>query len=287
MRSVLPKDPSGSTGRWQRLRRRAVGATVVTAAAGLTLALIPASASADDASIENTQYVALGDSYTSGAGAGDYDNLDCLRSDHAHPVLYADQIGADLDFAACSGATIPDVRSDQMGSLSADTDLVTLGIGGNDTGWVDVLISCGTPFTGDCWDDIDGAEDYVQNQLPGELNALYGEISEAAPNADVVVTGYPRLFNGDNCSWLVDLSYEEQMALNDAADLLNETISSAASSAGFSFADVRSNFDGHAVCDDVEYLNGLAAPIVKESFHPNADGQNLGYLSALQSTVSH
>lgn len=272
-------------GRWQRFRKRVIGGTVVAAATGLLLALTPGAALADDASTENIQYVALGDSYTSGAGAGSYDGLSCLRSDNAHPVLYANQIGADLDFAACSGATIPDVRNDQLSSLSAETDLVTLGIGGNDTGWVSVLLSCGTPFTGDCWDDIAGAEEYVQNQLPGELDAIYSEVSAAAPNADIVITGYPRLFNGENCSWLVDLSYEEQMALNDAADLLNDVIASAAGNHGFGFADVRANFDGHAVCDDQEYIHGLRAPIVKESFHPNADGQSMGYLPAVQSVL--
>lgn len=270
-----------SKGLWQRFRKRAIGGTVVAAATGLLLALTPGTAFAQEA----PNYVALGDSYTSGAGAGSYDGLSCLRSDNSHPVLYANQIGANFEFPACSGATIPDVRNDQLGYLNADTDLVTLGIGGNDTGWVDVLISCGTPFTGDCWDDIAGAEEYVQNQLPGELDVLYGEVRAAAPNADVVITGYPRLFNGENCSWLVDLSYEEQMALNSAADLLNDVVAGVAASHGFAFADVRSNFDGHVVCDSDAYIHGLRAPIVKESFHPNATGQSLGYLPALQAAA--
>ncbi|QSB05966.1 SGNH/GDSL hydrolase family protein [Natronoglycomyces albus] len=269
---------------WQRLRARALGATVVSAATGLLLALTPSGAFAQETAHIN--YVALGDSYTSGAGAGSYFDFGCLRSNNAHPRLYANQIGANLNFQACSGARIPDVRNNQMGALSPDTDLVTMGIGGNDTGWVDVLISCGTPFTGPCWDDIAEAEWYVQNVLPGELDALYGEIRAAAPNAQVGITGYPRLFNGDRCSWLVDLSYAEQMALNNAADLLNDVIAGVAANHGFTFIDVRPTFDGHVVCDRPTYIHGLRFPIVKESFHPNASGQSQGYLPQMTAALN-
>ncbi|QSB05964.1 SGNH/GDSL hydrolase family protein [Natronoglycomyces albus] len=282
----LPLGHSASYGSLAALAP-ARGATVVAATAGLVLALNPAGAHAEEVSAQSVRYVALGDSYTSGAGAGagSYDGPDCLRSNNAHSVLWANRIGADLDFQACSGATIPDVRNNQLGALSPETDIVTIGIGGNDTGWVDVLIACGTAFTGECWDDIAAAEHYVRNILPGRLNSLYSDIRAAAPNTTIAVTGYPRLFNGDNCSWLVDLTYGEQMALNDAADLLNAVVAGAASRAGFSFVDVRSNFEGHVVCDDPSYIHGLRAPIVKESFHPNARGQNLGYFSAMRSML--
>ena len=45
---------------------------------------------------------------------------------------------------------------------------------------------------------------------------------------------------------------------------------------GFAFVDVRSAFTGHAVCDDVEWINGLSNPI-RESYHPNTTGQANGY----------
>ncbi len=49
-----------------------------------------------------------------------------------------------LAHVACSGARIPDVRANQLGALSADTNLVTISIGGNDAGFVDAR----TPFSG-------------------------------------------------------------------------------------------------------------------------------------------
>ena len=44
-----------------------------------------------------------------------------------------------------------------------------------------------------------------------------------------------------------------------------------------SFASPTSKFIGHAVCDDVEWLNGLSSPIV-ESYHPNKAGHANGYV---------
>ncbi|QSB05963.1 SGNH/GDSL hydrolase family protein [Natronoglycomyces albus] len=265
--------PSPSKKIWRQLRN----ASVITAFIGLLLAFTPAAALAQE-----TNYVALGDSYASGTGTRAYidDGSGCERSTHAHPYLYANHIGANLDFQACAGARIPNVRNSQLAALGPDTDLITISVGGNDTGWVDVLISCGTPFSGPCWDDIAQAERYIQEELPAELNGLYADINTAAPNANVYVTGYPRLFNGERCNWLVDLSYEEQMALNDAADLLNSVIASAAAGAGFGFIDVTGAFTGHAVCDDPEYLNGLSWPL-GESFHPNTLGHSQGYLPLL------
>ncbi|NEE11464.1 lipase, partial [Streptomyces sp. SID7499] len=53
-------------------------------------------------------YVALGDSYSSGVGAGSYlsDSGDCRRSTKAYPYLWqAANSPASFDFVACSGAT--------------------------------------------------------------------------------------------------------------------------------------------------------------------------------------
>src|SRR5690606_34275109 len=87
-----------------------VGATI--AATFTALAPVPASAQA-----QTVEYVALGDSYASGLGTREYidDGSGCSRSDHAYPSLLADEIGADLTFAACSGATTADLVSSQLG----------------------------------------------------------------------------------------------------------------------------------------------------------------------------
>jgi lysophospholipase L1-like esterase len=91
-------------------------------------------------------YTALGDSYSSGVGTRTYlaDSGSCYRSQFAYPVAVARQLGANLTFAACSGARVQDIYN-QLGSLGANTTLVTLTVGGNDAGFVNVIARCALP----------------------------------------------------------------------------------------------------------------------------------------------
>lgn len=86
----------------------------------------------------------------------------------------------------------------------------------------------------------------IQNVLPSLLDATYAQIAAAAPDAHVVVTGYPRLFSPEYGDY-VNASPTEQQAINDGADLLNSVIAEAAGDAGFQFVDVTSRFSGHGV----------------------------------------
>ena len=248
--------------------------------------LIAAVAVAAPASAQAIEYVALGDSYASGVGTRDYidDGSDCSRSELAYPALLAADRGADLDFAACSGATTADVLNQQLGSLSGSTDLVTITVGGNDTGWADVVQQCAYPYPWTCEAEIDEAEQFIQDTLPDRLASVYAAVEAAAPAAQVVVLGYPRLFNGEECNFITRISPAEQARLNGAADLLAETIGAVAADHGLTYVDVRGPFDGHAVCDDTEWLNGLSWPLA-ESFHPNTAGQRDGYFAELSAVV--
>ncbi|WP_432478065.1 SGNH/GDSL hydrolase family protein [Nocardioides sp. GXQ0305] len=224
-------------------------------------------------------YVALGDSYSSGTGTRDYiaDGTDCQRSTSAYPSLIASARGYALDFRACSGARVADVTRAQLSALSAATSYVTVSVGGNDAGFADVLTECATPWwAGDCDGAIDGAQAFVAGTLPGRLSTLYGQIRDAAPNAQVVVVGYPRIFMGEDCNALTWFSPEEQARLNQTADQLNARTAAVAASYGFGFADPTGRFVGHAVCDDPEWINGLSNPI-GESYHPNQPGHASGY----------
>jgi lysophospholipase L1-like esterase len=238
------------------------------------------------AQAQTTEYVAIGDSYASGVGTRSYidDDSGCSRSEAAYPSLIAEEIGADLTFAACTGAKTGDVLAKQLGGLSDGTDLVTITVGGNDTGWAGVVQKCAYPYPWTCTAEIAAAEKFVREQLPAKLHAVYDAVESAAPNADVIVLGYPRLFNGEQCNAITRISPAEQAALNDAADLLGDTIGTVAGSHGFAYVDVRDAFQGHAVCDDAEWVNGLSYPIA-ESYHPNTAGQRDGYYDLLNDLV--
>jgi lysophospholipase L1-like esterase len=231
-------------------------------------------------------YTALGDSYSSGVGTRSYysDGTNCQRSSYAYPVLDAQRLGAALTFAACSGARVADVRNTQLGSLNGGTRYVTVSVGGNDAGFSSVITQCAKPWPYTCWGDINNANYFIRNTLPGRLDGLYSAIRSRATTARIVVVGYPRLFNGRECNLASRISPGEQSALNQTADLLATTIAGRAAAAGFGFVDARGPFTGHAVCDTVEWINGLSNPTT-ESYHPNRSGHSAGYAPIVEASL--
>ena len=255
--------------------------TVIAALVAMPV-LATGSAVADERAAES--YVALGDSYSSGVGAGDYQDDDCKRSNNAFPVLWSDANSPDsFDFTACSGAKTGDVVNNQLGPLSSSTSLVSVSVGGNDAGFAGVMTTCVLQGESACINAAEEARGYVANTLPGQLDTAYDAISAKAPNAKVVVLGYSRLYelNG-SCS--VGISEKARAALNDVADELNDVTSKRAADHGFTFGDVRSNFTGHEICSSDSWLHSVTFPL-GDSYHPTAAGQAGGYLPAFESAV--
>jgi lysophospholipase L1-like esterase len=256
--------------------------------AAASLALSAALLAAPPASAAQPSYVALGDSYSSGTGTRSYiaDGTSCQRSTYAYPSLIAAARGYALNFRACSGASIPDVTNNQLGALSASTAYVTISVGGNDAGFADVITECAMPWwAADCDGAINGAQAFINNQLPGQLSTLYAAIRTRAPAAQVVVVGYPRLFMGVDCNAGTWFTAHEMNRLNQTADLLNSRIAAAAASRRFAFANPTNRFLGHAVCSNEEWINGLSWPI-SESFHPNRPGHASGYTPTVSTVLT-
>ncbi|MGK5557711.1 SGNH/GDSL hydrolase family protein [Actinomadura kijaniata] len=231
------------------------------------------------------RYVALGDSYSSGVGAGAYDKSSgrCMRSGNAYPQLWARsrQVGA-FAFVACSGATTGSVSAGQLGALNAATTLVTITVGGNDAGFGRVMRACVLESTAACVKEAGAAEIFMETVLPKRLDGLYGEISTRAPGARVVVLGYPHLYmNVDYCP---GVSTTRRNALNKASDTLATVVGAAAVRSGFVFSDVRDEFTGHELCSGDGWLNGTTVPL-GDSFHPTARGHQWGYLPAMESAL--
>lgn len=123
-------------------------------------------------------YVALGDSYSAGVGAGDYlpEGASCLRSSRAYPALWASTHASSFAFAACNGAKTGDVLNKQLGALSGRTNLVSVTAGGSDASWAKVMGICALPGTKACLNAIDTARAYVDKTLPANLDRLYSGI---------------------------------------------------------------------------------------------------------------
>jgi len=236
-------------------------------------------------------YVALGDSYSSGVGTGVYDPAsgDCRRSPLSYPPLWAGQNQpASFGFVACSGARTDDVLANQISALQTNTDLVTITIGGNDVGFAAVLGTC-TFAESDrtCFAAVDTAEAFARSALPGRLSRTYAAIRSAAPDARVIVLGYPRLFElTPGCDDPLAPNLARRERLNEGSDVLNTVIQKTVSEQpGFSFADVRSRFAGHGVCSADPWINGPSVPPFVGPYHPNQTGYRDGYLDALNAAT--
>ena len=261
----------------RRGQRRAAVIVSVVALGAILFAAAPADAAS------SVHYVALGDSYSSGLGAGSLiaSSGSCDRSTKAYSALWATaHAPASYASVACAGATTTSVNSSQLSALSTATTLVTITIGGNDVGFANIMETCALEGTDACVSAVQSAENFAQTTLPGLLDATYNGISTHAPNAHVVVLDYPAFYQLH--TFCIGLSATSHAKIDEGINLLDGVISAAASRHSFTFADVRSAFVGHQLCSGgTKWLHSLNITDINESYHPTATGQSSGYLPAM------
>jgi len=254
----------------------AVGAVLVGAVATL-LAAVPAHAA------NPVAYVAMGDSYSAGVGAGGYtpSSGTCMRSPRSYTALWAgSHTVASFTSVACNGATTTDVLNNQLGALSGNTTMVTITVGGNDAGFVEVITTCLLGTDGACTFALNAGKAYATGVLPGKLDHTYQSIRSRAPHARVIVLGYPRLFEQTTSCGLFGMDLAKRRTLDGAADTLDGVLAARAAAAGFTFVDVRGIFAGHGICAGQAWINSTTWPVT-DSYHPNSSGYRSGYLVGL------
>ncbi|WP_400994260.1 SGNH/GDSL hydrolase family protein [Agromyces sp. GXQ0307] len=219
------------------------------------------------------RYVALGDSYAAGQGAGlPLDS--CLRSTSAYPVLLDAEPRTNLlRQPACSGATIADVADTQLSQVNRGTTLVTLTVGGNDLGVGEILAICApNPESLACATAVLEAQQLLASGVIGEqLVGLLLAIAERAPNARIVVTDYPVPFVA---GWtpLTD-------AVNGATLTLDAQIGAAVNAVGamsvqVEYTSLAFAYLGHQVGDEDPWLgDDEFDPLT--FLHPTAVGQGV------------
>ncbi|HJR24559.1 MAG TPA: SGNH/GDSL hydrolase family protein [Acidimicrobiales bacterium] len=217
-------------------------------------------------------YAALGDSFSSGEGAGGYDAApaDCRRSRQAWPRL----LDAGVELRACSGArtehlTGPWPSRGLPPQIPTEPDpavaLVTLTIGGNEAGFGDILEACvvsACPSPSDL--DLTALADAL-------VDTVYPALEAAYPNARIVHVGYPRLTPppGDPvgaCFWLPP---SDQAAAAGFVDAINGAIEAAvaASATDVGYLDVTSALADHELCTPSPWVTLVGRA------HPTAAGQ--------------
>jgi lysophospholipase L1-like esterase len=247
---------------------------------------LPRMAAAPPHDAKPVQYVALGDSYSSGVGAGKYSGGACERSSNAYPSQWAatHQV-QQLTFRACAGATVASVTSTQLSALTAATTLVSITVGGNDVGFTSVMTDCLLRGTATCISVVNAAEQQVRSSLDLQLMSLYRAITSRAPGATVIAVGYPSFYDLSSTRTCPGLSASARAKINEGAAVLDTVIHDAARSAGVAYLDVRAAFAGHEICDGTPWLHDLDVTELSASYHPTAAGQ-LAYTSAFTSATA-
>lgn len=221
------------------------------------------------------RYVALGDSYAAAPGVPETSGADgCFRSSGNYPNQVAAAVdGVALSDESCSGATTADVLEKQVPSLSGETDLVTLGIGGNDFNlFGGVLASClsGTP----CGAAAAAQVDDLLPRIEDNIGRLLDVVVESAPAAMVVVVGYPDLVPDSGTCPALPLAPGDYRLVDDATLRLTEALERQASGRDLVYVDVHTASQGHDVCADDPWVNGSeVAPDGTIPFHPFATEQ--------------
>jgi lysophospholipase L1-like esterase len=263
--------------------------TVAVCAAILALALAAQSAAAAP-----LRYVALGDSYSAASGVlpVDLSTPQCLRSLRNYPRVIASATGAQLKDVTCGAAETSHFFSSQypgvapqLDAVKPDTQLVTMTIGGNDSGvFINAILSCGTAGVltlgqGSPCKNIYGSsfEDTIRTTTyPALVNAL-GAVRAKAPGARVAILGYPWITPASGgCFTKMPIARGDVPYVRGIQATLNDAVQRAAAATGATYVDLSGVSNGHDACQPIgvrwvePVLQGTNPVIV----HPNALGES-------------
>lgn len=256
----------------------------------------------------------LGDTASTG---GPYGGNGCHRSAHA----YGPRVWGELDreesnwgvsFRACSGATTLALWDEFKGepaqfdafapSNGGPADLITVGLGGNDVGFADIVRDCVEESVVNRYGrivdrfDIDPLnvhgscqrkwETRVEEQLPllsSTLRAAYTQLQSSErlkSGGKVIAVGFPRPFPYEptgTCSLgtLSSVGEDTMRWVNEGVvDQINAVISEEAHNAGISYIDTSdylSRPDRHDLCIDDgsdRWINRVIPSDLNQSIHP-------------------
>ncbi len=235
-------------------------------------------------------YVALGDSFSSGEGAGSYIegtntkkvNM-CHTSTNSYPYWIASHTKLDSFMSiACSGAIINNFwgitqypltsikdryfpgklpQKDMLGNAN----VITLTMSGNDIGFGDKLSYC-LKDSMNCYNSYEERIEIANQILEQQprLVDLYKELLGKWPNKrKVYVVGYPQILNTDpsaKCAYNVQFTAYQRTMANDLISYFNAVIKSAAVEAGAFYVGSESSLDNYKLCsglNQVVAVNGL------------------------------
>jgi lysophospholipase L1-like esterase len=242
-------------------------------------------------------YVALGDSYSAGPliPAQRPDPSGCLRSTNNYPAYLAGYLGVTTyRDVTCSGAEVKDFFAPQVTilpgpspqpqiqALSADTDLVTIGIGGNDYGLFGELtevceqVRAEDPTGRPCkehFTNAKGTDTKLRDakRIRKHVAQAVRKVLKAAPNAAVYVVGYPRLLPSKGTCAAVPFADGDYAWSRNVERKLNRSVKRATERYGATYVDLYPVSKGHDACaaGDQAWINGSTLDLSRAAnFHP-------------------
>lgn len=206
-----------------------------------------------------------------------------------------------------AGLTVPEL---QKAGLSASTDIVTVGIGGNDLGFSHIATACiresvgptsapvylylelgidvancaeyfGNPGTYPTADLFTRVTDAVAPRIDGVLDA----IADLAPNAQVFVVGYPMVtpadatnacFTAPTTPDAVPFSGTDLQFIHSVEEALDGALQAGAASHGFHFVSTWASSANNTLCSTDPWIWGLTAYLNSE---PTCDANYLPVLN--------
>ena len=262
--------------------------------ARVVLAAMAAAAVFAGAAEAAPRYTALGDSFAAGPLIPNpVAPLGCLKSSNNYGRIAQRTLAfAEYRDATCSGAETDDMfapqnvspggpNPPQLDSLSADTRLVTLTIGGNDIGFSDLAQDCVSawPFGSPCRDRYTRGGDQISARIAAtapKVDAVLDALRLRSPLAKVLIVNYSAIFphSGSGCWPRIPVTPRDVAWLRAKHVELNGMLAQQAAANGAAIVDVYGVSAGRDACAGsgtrwVEpYIPGNpAAPL-----HPNRRG---------------
>lgn len=284
------------------------------------------------------EYVALGDSWSADVvilnaqGLPDtrHAPIDCAQSMVSYPKQVAKALAVPVfRDATCGSATTDDFYTPQTGlptggtnpaqfnRLTRTTDLVTVGIGGNDAGFAGAAITCinllptntsafeavrlplAIPFLGDGVPLGGCKQRYVKNgrdllaeaiaaSEPKLVRALK-EIRKRSPKARILMLDYLDGIPAKGCYPIVPVTDVDMAYLHSTFARLNAMVRRAAAKGGAEFVNTFADSRGHDVCQppNVRYVEGLGVVSLNDlavaiPAHPNSAGAASQFRSVMK-----
>lgn len=243
------------------------------------------------------EYVNMGDSYSAGSGVlppAPGAPPQCLQSARNWGHVLAARWGIESDAftdVSCGAAETrhfteaqyPGVPP-QVEALSASTDVVTMTIGGNDSGvFIGTIQACTTAATltlgtGNPCEEQNGDRftDTIEDVTYPSLVEALETVKAAAPDARIAIAGYLQILpEEDGCYPLMPVARGDVPYINDIQATLNDAVRRAAEATDVTYIDVTAVSQGHDACQPIgtRWVEPAVTGTNPVVVHPNALGE--------------